>query len=185
MTDKEIIDKVLRGDTTAFGLLVEKYQSMVFRTAIGFVHVREDAEDIAQDVFMKIYQSLQSYHGDAEFSTWIYRITINTCINSVNKKRYKTFMEYAGELFLSVVNKATKDANPEQQCIELENESVILRAIDSLPEKQRTAFILSKFDDLPQKEIASIMQTSEGAVEQLLQRAKNNLLKKVTPIVGK
>ena len=80
MTDQQIIQQILSGNINTFEMLVRKYQQMVFRTAMGFVHSKEDAEDISQDVFLKAYSSLQQFKGEAEFSTWLYRITINTAM---------------------------------------------------------------------------------------------------------
>ena len=77
MNDSEIIRDVLNGDQKKYALIVEKYQSNVFRTAIGFVHSKEDAEDIAQDVFIQAFRLLGSFEGKSELSTWLYRITVN------------------------------------------------------------------------------------------------------------
>ena len=87
MSDEQLIHEIILGDTSAFKILMEKYQSQVFRTAMGFVHSKEDAEDITQDIFVKVYQSLTSFKGESELSTWLYRITVNISINFVNRNR--------------------------------------------------------------------------------------------------
>jgi RNA polymerase sigma-70 factor (ECF subfamily) len=117
--------------------------------------------------------------------TWLYRITVNTSINQLNRNKRRAFLQSTGELLQNLFNKENGDRNPQQLLEKSERDKAIRKAIDLLPDKQRTAFVLSKYNDLPQREIAAIMQCSEGAIEQLLQRAKTNLQKKLTPIVGK
>ncbi len=185
MSEQQIIQEIVEGNSSKFRLLVEKYQNMVFLTAMGFVHNKEDAEDLTQDVFIRAFQSLKSFNGDAEFSTWLYRITVNTSINHLNKIRNRGFMHFAEDIFQSLFNRASDDKNPQQRLEQTERDGAIRKAIDTLPEKQRTAFVLSKYDDLSQKEIAAILQSTEGSVEQLLQRAKSSLQKKLNPLVGK
>lgn len=185
MTEQQIIQEILEGNSSKFKLLVEKYQSMVFRTTMGFVHNKEDAEDLTQDVLIRAFQSLKTFNGDAEFSTWLYRITVNTSINHLNKIKNRGLLHFAEEILQNLFNRASDDKNPQQQLEQTERDGAIRKAIDALPEKQRTAFVLSKYDDLTQKKIAAIMQSTEGSVEQLLQRAKSSLQKRLSPIVGK
>lgn len=185
MSEQQIIRDIISGDHSKFEWLVVKYQTMVFRTAMGFVHSKEDAEDLTQEVFIRTFQALKTFNGDAEFSTWLYRITVNISINHINKSKSKGLLHFAEDLLLNIFNKASEDKNPQQQLEQTEFNEAIRNAIDALPEKQRTAFVLSKYDDLTQKEIATIMQSTEGSVEQLLQRAKSNLQKKLSPMVGK
>lgn len=184
MTDHEIIDNIRSGNTQAFQLLVERHQEMVFRTALGFVHVKEEAEDIAQEVFISVFRSISQFSGQSEFSTWLYRIVVNTSLNQLRKKKRQEWLQSAGDALTQVFERATDDKNPEQTMLEEERDRAVRRAIDSLSKKQRTALILQKYDELSQREIAEIMQISEGAVEQHLQRARQNLQKKLAPLVG-
>lgn len=185
MTDVEIIQSILSGNTDRFRVLVEKYQSMVFRTAIGFIHSKEDAEDLTQEIFLKAFQSLDSFMGHSEFSTWLYRITVNLSLNAVDRRKIARFFDYTDEKHQAVINMQNSEATPEQAMIDKERDKQVRNAIDQLSRKQKTAFILSRYEELPQKEIAAIMQTTEGAVEQHLQRAKVNLQKRLASIVGK
>ncbi len=180
MAEQEIIQEILSGNINQYKLLVEKYQQMVFRTALGFVHSKEDAEDITQDVFIKAYTSLSTFKGESEFSTWLYRITLNTAINFSNKNKFKMLYDDIENALSGIFNRASDEKSIQQQLEANENTRKIEKAINSLKEKQKTAFILSKYEELPQKRIAEIMKTSEGAVEQLLQRAKSNLQKKLS-----
>ncbi len=185
MTDSEVIIKILSGDRDKFRVLVEKYQSMVFRTCIGFLHDKDDADDLTQDIFLQAYQSLNGFKGEASFSTWLYRIAVNASLNKVRKKtghpvfqRIDSFLQSAKgkEVFPPV----SDTDNPESILIRHENSKWVQNALDSLPENQRTAIVLSKYDDLSQKEIADILNTTEGAIEALIQRAKANLRVKLS-----
>ncbi len=179
MSESQIIQEILSGNTNVYKQLVDKYRQMVFRTAMGFVHSKEDAEDIAQDVFLKAYTLLASFQGTSEFSTWLYRIALNTSINFANKNKFKRFLVDMETAVFSLFHRVSEEENALSKMEEEERKQAIKKAMDGLNEKQRTAFVLSKYEDLSQKQIAEIMQLSEGAVEQLLQRAKSNLRKKL------
>lgn len=185
MTETDFIRNIKNGDTQAFKLIVEQHQKLVFRTVMGFVHVKEDAEDLTQEVFIQAYQSLKHFEEKAEFATWLYRITVNTCLNHIKKNRFRKLFDFAEEKWQTLFNQQDNQVNPEEQLIDQEMNNLVKKAINQLTEKQRTAFILSKYNDLPQKRIAEIMQLSEGAVEQHLQRAKTKLHKKLSGLVGK
>lgn len=163
--------------------VVEKYHPMVFRIAVGFVHIREDAEDITQEVFIKIYQNQDKFRGESEISTWLYRITVNTSLNFIAQKKRRSFLQFGDELLKNLFGKADERKNPQQELEEAEEKAEIRKVIDSLPEKQRIAFVLTRYDELPQKEVAEIMQISQRAVEQLLLRAKANLNKKLSSAI--
>jgi len=156
---------------------------MIFRTCLGFVHNREDADDLTQDVFIRAYQSLKGFKGNASFSTWIYRVAVNASLNKVRKspgnmllQRIENFYKPGTEFHLP----GDDSENPETVLIRDEHRKWVQQAVDSLPENQRIAIVLSKYDDLSQKEISGIMNISEGAVEALIQRAKANLRKKLS-----
>lgn len=185
MTDIEIINIILHGSRDKFLTLVEKYQLMVFRTCMGFLHDKDDADDLTQEVFIQTYQSLNSFKGDAAFSTWLYRIAVNASLNRVRKNsrtpilnRLESLFDNRKEKEISFTAYDTED--PESILISNDKSRWIQDALDSLPENQRTAIVLSKYDDLSQKEIAEIMNITEGAVEALIQRAKANLRVKLS-----
>ena len=172
-------------DIARFETILSEYQTGVFRTAIGFVHSKEEAEDLTQEVFLRAYRSWNTFRGDAEISTWLYRITINLCLNHIEQQKRRNFFQFTGDFLNDFFNHPSEEKNPHQLLEETELKKAIQKAVDTLPEKQRTAFVLSKYDDLSQQEIAAIMEITEGAVEQLLQRAKANLREKLNKNVGK
>jgi RNA polymerase sigma-70 factor (ECF subfamily) len=123
-----------------------------------------------------VYQSLSSFQHDAEFSTWLYRITINMCLNFLRRNRKNRLLQSLEAIFTL----RSEEKTPQEELESAERDRHIRMAIDSLPEKQRMAFILSRYEEMPQKKIAAVMNRSEGAVEQLLQRAKENLKKRLS-----
>ena len=102
MTDSEIIRLILQGDKDKFRILVEKYQPMVFRTCMGFLHNKDDADDLTQDIFIKYYQSLQGFKSEASFSTWIYRIAVNASLNKKRKEARNPILQRFDALFVAV-----------------------------------------------------------------------------------
>ena len=190
MTDSEIIRQIVQGDRNLYRKLVEQYQPIVFRTCIGFLHHKDDADDLTQDVFIQAYQTLSAFKGDASFSTWIYRIAVNASLNKIRKSSRNQFLQRLETVFGGEKNKEysfpiSDNENPENILILNEYKEWVQKALNSLPENQRTAIVLSKYDDLPQKEIAEIMNTTEGAVEALMQRAKANLREKLSSLKKK
>jgi RNA polymerase sigma-70 factor (ECF subfamily) len=184
ITDSEIIKKISGGDKDQYRFLVERYQQVIFRLCLGFVHNRDDADDLVQEVFIQAYQAIPGFRAESSFSTWLYRIAVNASLNHVRRKSKNFFLRriddyfgsekiYTGEL--NVID----DSDPESLLIRDEQRTWVKKTLDSLPDNQRTAIVLSKYDDLSQKEIASILDISEGAVEALLQRAKANLRKRL------
>jgi RNA polymerase sigma-70 factor (ECF subfamily) len=173
--DTELIQNILNGNQRDFERLVEKYQSTVFRIAIGLLHNKEDAEEIVQDVFIKVYKSLSSFDAKAAFSTWLYRVTVNASLNVLRKKkRQKLWVELSDILQLR-----SKEKQADALLTEQSDNALIYKAMNELPALQRVAFVLSKYEELPQTRVAEILHLSTGAVEQLIYRAKRNLQQKL------
>jgi RNA polymerase sigma-70 factor, ECF subfamily len=175
MDEYTLIQSILNGSPSDFERLIKKYQPNVFRTAMGLLHNKEDAEEITQDVFLKIYDSLPSFNQKAALSTWVYRVTINTSLNFLKKKKGNRLLVGLSAL----LGLASKEKESEKLLTDKEQKDAIRKAMQELPEKQRLAFVLTKYEELPQRQVAEIMQISEGAVEQLVIRARNNLRKKL------
>lgn len=182
MDDIQIINRVLNGEIELFSAIVERYHLKVYSLCIGFVHHQEDAEDITQEVFTNLFTSLASFKGNSQFSTWLYRIAVNTTYSFCRNKRRRETVMFFG-LFSAVESEYSLDSSSDDEPDHILNKKqmhkIIFQAIDLLPANQRKAFILSKYDDFSQREIAAIMELSEEAVESLLQRAKRNLQKKL------
>ncbi|PKO95646.1 MAG: RNA polymerase sigma factor [Bacteroidetes bacterium HGW-Bacteroidetes-7] len=177
--DSIILEEIKGGNKEAFRELAERYSTPLFRLSMGYLHSKEDAEDMVQEIFVKLYHSLDSFKGDSKFSTWLYRIAVNTCLNEIARRKRRDIFTTFGDNMTKIFNHSGDSKNPEEQTISEENKKRVRKAIESLPEKQQTAFVLQKYKELSQKEIAEIMQISEGAVEQHLVRAKSSLQKKL------
>jgi RNA polymerase sigma-70 factor, ECF subfamily len=190
LTDNEIIRQIVEGDRNMFRKLVERYQPMVFRTCLGFLHHKDDADDLTQDIFIQVYQTLPRFKGEASLATWIYRISVNASLNKIRKSHKSQFFQRFETLFRNEKSKEyqfpiPETENPETILILSEHREWVQKALNSLTDNQHTAFVLSKYDELTQKEIATIMNITEGAVEALLQRAKANLREKLSSLQRK
>ena len=174
-----------RGDSRAFEILVRRHQRSVLNFIYRFIGDRIEAEDLAQEVFLKAWQSAAAYKPTAKFTTWIYRIAANLCINKQKHDRIRSlFMmspsrkeeEDLGDEFSA--DHAGKCPSPEDLLLEAERKRQILSALRRLPANQRIALILKKYEGLSYKEIAGIIGCSVSAVDSLMVRAKRNLRRK-------
>jgi RNA polymerase sigma-70 factor (ECF subfamily) len=176
--DIALIRGIAEGDEGALEELVTKYQRRVLNTIYRYVGDSEEAEDLAQEVFVKIWRGARGFKGKSKVSTWIYRIAVNHCLSYRAKRR--TRVESLDEI-------QEKGGVPEGIKVEEDTErerraGLVRDAVYELPERQRMALILSKFEGRSYKEISEIMGTSLSAVESLIFRAKDNLGKKLLPL---
>lgn len=180
MTEQELIQRLKEGDETAFKYLVDTYQERVYNTAIGIVQNAEDAEDVAQEVFIQVYRSIHNFKGESKLSTWLYRIATTRALDLLrsrkSKKRFGLLQRLFGEGNEPVFE--IPDFNHPGVALEKkENAAKLFKAISQLPENQKVAFTLHKLEDLSYQEVSEIMKTSLPAVESLMHRAKQNLRK--------
>lgn len=170
----EILQSIASGDRRAFQQLYELFSEKVYNTSLGYVQNSHDAEEVTQDVFTSIYRNAAKFKGDSAVGTWIYRITVNTALNHLKKKKRFSFLT-----FESVERDRPDFEHPGVLLENKEKAKALFQVIDTLPDSQKTAFILSFVEGLPRQEVADIMETSLKAVESLLQRGKQNLRKKL------
>ena len=172
-----------------FKSLVQKHQERVRTTCFRFVKNPQDADDVAQDVFIQVFESLHHFREDAEVSTWIYRIAVNKSLDFLRKqKRKKRFAQITSILgFGSDTDyiELAADGDPLKKLEDKERRQILDRAIDALPENQKTALTLSKLQGFSTKEIAEIMNMSVSAVEALNHRARANLRKSLGRYFGR
>ncbi|MBE9481281.1 MAG: sigma-70 family RNA polymerase sigma factor [Bacteroidetes bacterium] len=184
MEDKILIDKIINHDHQAFKELVDKYSSLVINTCKSFVHDLDDAQDIAQDVFIEIYQSIHKFREEAKISTWLYRISVNKSLNFIRKRKKNILFKSIEQFFLNSEKEeidilASNSQNADAEIDNEERKKILYKAIESLTYNQKIAFTLNKFEDISYKEIAEIMDLSLSSVESLIHRAKINLQKKL------
>jgi len=182
LDERVLVERLKQGDESAFKAIVETWQGMVFNTALGIVQNAEDAEDIAQEVFVQVYQSVNSFKGDSKFSTWLYRITITKSLDHERKKKRKKRFAFVRSIFgddNEVLVNPPDFHHPGVTLDNKENSAVLFKAISELPENQRVAFTLNKVEGLSYQEVADVMKSTVSSVESLMHRAKNNLRKKL------
>lgn len=180
MNQPELIVQLQRGDETAFKKLVDEYQDMVYNTALGIVQHAEDADDITQEVFIQVHQSVGSFKGESKFSTWLYRITVSKALDHEKKKKRKKRFGYVQRLLGSQEEEQHYPVEFEHPGVQLENKeraAELFYALKLIPDNQRIAFTLHKLEGQTYQEVAEIMNTTLYAVESLMGRAKANLKK--------
>ncbi len=185
MDENNLIEMLRAGDPASTRYLVDHYQPLVLKTARGFVRNTEDARDIAQDVFIDVITNLHRFRGQSGLSTWIYRITVNRSLNYIRSKKRRNDPIQSdtlnSESHPSMVHNLSdpSEKNPGEILEHQDRSRILHAALESLPEKQRTALVLAEFDDLSYKEISEVMELSLSSVESLIFRAKKNLQKKL------
>ena len=157
--------------------MLEQYSQKVVSTCCGFVKNAADGEDVAQEVFVEVYRSIRTFRSDADLNTWIYRIAVNKSLDFIRKRKRKKRLADLRGLFLFQKSQSAPEIDPHGVLEQAERREILAQHIDLLSENQKIALILSQYEQLPNKEIAAIMQTSESAVESLLHRARSNLRK--------
>ncbi|MEO6539455.1 MAG: RNA polymerase sigma factor [Ferruginibacter sp.] len=180
MNQPELVLLLQQGDESAFKKLVEEWQDMVYNTALGIVQHADDADDITQEVFIQVYQSVSSFKGDSKFSTWLYRITISKALDHEKKKKRKKRFGFMQGLFGGDEEEqvhAVEFDHPGVQMEKKERANELFYALKQIPDKQRIAFTLHKLEGQSYQEVAGIMNTTLYAVESLMGRAKVNLRK--------
>ncbi len=183
MSDKEFIKEIKEGNTAAFKGLVDRFREQVVNTCFRFLANKEDAEDTAQEVFIEVLRSASGFREEASLSTWIHRIAVSKSLDFIRKCKRQKRMGLVRQILrledvaegIPAPRSASPDANLENQ----ERIHILNQAMDTLPENQRVAITLSKYDVFSNQEVAEIMATSVSAVEALIHRAKQNLKKKL------
>lgn len=177
--DKRLIERCKRGDTAAFNDLVLKYEKKVFNLAFRLTGNYDDANDVASDTFIRIYNSLHKFRGESAFSTWLYRIATNVYLDSRKRKMahpHSSLEEYL-ELEDGNLPRQIEDEGPGPQVKveELERNEMLQAAINELPEFQRLMVVLYHIQELPYEEISEIMNMPLGTVKSRLNRARRAL----------
>jgi RNA polymerase sigma-70 factor (ECF subfamily) len=191
-TDVQLMLDVKAGDEASFELLLHRYRRPLVNFVFRMVRNQEQAEDLAQEVFLRVYRAREDYVPSAKFTTWLFRIATNLALNSLRDNRNQRMEisldapinasdEDGDERLLDV---AEKHPNIEQHLVEDARRKMIKHAIDKLPEKQRAAVLLHKYQELDYGEIAKILNCSESALKSLLFRAYETLRVELAPLVA-
>jgi len=177
------INDLKAGNEEAFRELVDKYKDAILNICYGYLRNRADAEDLAQDVFVEVYHSIESFRENSSLYTWIYRIAVTKCLDELRyRKRLKRRAWYKSRQWDEKTEPEIDELdgqypNPQDDLEQQQRIEYIQRALEKLPETQREAFTLINFDGLTYKETAKAMSKTNSAVESLVHRAKQNLKK--------
>jgi len=191
-TDVQLMLDVKAGDEQSFALLLHRYRTPLVNFLYRMVRNREQAEDLAQEVFIRVYRARADYVPSAKFTTWLFRIATNLALNSIRDTRHQR-MEVSLDAPVTVdseegderpLDVAEKNPNIEQHLVQEAQRDMIRHAIDKLPEKQRAAVLLHKYEDLDYGEISKILSCSESALKSLLFRAYETLRVELAPLVA-
>jgi RNA polymerase sigma-70 factor (ECF subfamily) len=185
-SDLVLVKRVQRGDKTAFDLLVRKYQHKVVKLVLRYVRNPAEAEDVAQEAFIKAYRALPQFRGDSAFYTWMYRIAINTAKNSL-ASRDRSPIAYDLDLndpeeSHSVQTKLQDPDTPEGMALTEEIRLIVNSAIEGLPEELKTAIVLRELDGLSYEEIAAAMECPVGTVRSRIFRAREAIDKRLREV---
>ena len=189
-SDEELVERYGEGDEESFRMLVERYQDRVYHIVYGIVGNKEEAEDLSQEVFLKVYRFLPGFKGKSRFYTWLYRLTVNVCLSARKKRKNEP-----GKIF-PLANPSKHADDPRE--IELADESLsplkilqnremaeaIKSAINSLSEVLRSTFVLREFEELSYQELARVFQCSRGTIKSRLSRAREQLRRKIEPYLN-
>jgi RNA polymerase sigma factor (sigma-70 family) len=172
LSDQHYINQIIRGDTNVFSVLVDRYKEMIFTLALKMIKNREEAEEVSQDTFVKVYNSLNKFKGESKFSTWIYKITYNTCLDRLkkNKKEDSTISidEFSDHLVKTMDNALSA-------LEEKERKETIQNCLNLLSREENFLLTLYYFDDQNLDEIAKIMDISSNNVKVKLFRSRKKL----------
>ena len=187
--DAQLMVRFREGDAGAFDTLFRKYMARIVNYAYRFVRNRDIAEELAQEVFLKVYENAGGYKAQAKFTTWLYTIATNICLNEVRKPQFQAihqplFLAQEGnggeeEIRIEAGTTEGPDVLMERRALEV----VIKDALEQIPEKQRIAFILNKYQELSYAEVAGVLEISEKAVKSLIHRAKEALADRLKPLM--
>lgn len=180
MTWDELTEKLKSGSEAAFRRLVEENMDRIVNTCFGFLQNRQDAEDVAQNVFIQAYKSIHKFRGDSQLSTWLYRIAVNQSLNYLKSKKRRQIFQSLDNILTGKKREIADTQHTYSESMEKEDQINLLHAmVRKLPENQKIAITLNKFEDLSYQEVAEIMDMSVSAVTALINRGKNNLKKKI------
>lgn len=180
MDDKLLISKIAQKDEKAFQFFVEKYQNLVINVCNNILNNRDDAMDVSQEVFIKIYNTIDTFRGDANVKTWLYRISVNNSLNHLRSRKKQKWFTSLDVLFSDkkdFIEPIDNELKPGENIEQEENKKALYFALGKLPEKQNVAIALHNFEDLSYNEISEVMNISVSEVGVLINRGKKQLHK--------
>lgn len=182
MEEKDLLIQLKARNESAFKYLVEQYQCRVYNTVLSITQQHTEAEDLAQEVFIEVYQSIEKFKGEAKLSTWIYRIATNKSLELIRRQKTVKRFSFITSLFGKndeLLHQGKDFEHPGVQLEQKEDAKRLFAAIEILPENQKVAYTLHNVEGLSYDQITEVMQMTKSSVESLLFRAKQNLRKEL------
>lgn len=186
VSDEVLVARFKEGDESSFKELVERYQSRVYSIVFAMLGDKNDADDLSQEVFLKVYRFIHQFKGRSKFFTWLYRLTINTCISARNKKKRNNqiLLSQSFKKDFTPIDTLQNDAKSPIEILQnRELEKKIKLALDSLSDGLKEVFVLREIEDLSYKQLSRILHCPEGTVKSRLFRAREELKKKLMPYI--
>ncbi len=187
IADSELVRRVQAGDKAAFDLLVRKYQHKIVKLISRYIHDPSEAQDVAQETFLKAYRALPRFRGDSAFYTWLYRIAINTAKNHLvaqDRRPRESGIDVSEAENYESGGLLRHGDTPERELLKDEIEKTIHEAIDQLPDELKTAITLREMEGMSYEEIAQTMNCPVGTVRSRIFRAREAIDKKIRPLLG-
>lgn len=186
MNEKILVQNLIDRDESSYKYIIDVYQKKVLNTCYRFVNDKSVAEDLTQDVFLEVFRSIEKFRGESKLSTWIYKIAVTKSLDQIKSSSWKNRFNMVLGYFNSSESEEQEFelpdlnvASPHKELENIEMRETLQKALNSLPENQRVAFTLCKYDDMSYNEIAEILNVSVSSVESLIHRAKAGLKKKL------
>ncbi len=186
-SDVQLMLEAKAGDDSSFDVLLRRYRTPLVNFLYRMVRDSATAEDLAQEVFIRVYRAREKYAPSAKFTTWMFRIATNLALNRIRDSRYRQMevsLDAPAEEDAPAMELPARELRVDQLMVEQDRAAFIRRAVESLPEKQRVAVLLHKYEEMDYAEIASVLECSESALKSLLFRAYETLRVQLAPLVG-
>jgi len=187
--DTRLVERVCAGDIYAFQEIVERYKKKIYCIAYDIVGDHHEAEDVSQEVFIKMYRALVRFRKDAKMSSWLYQITVNSAIDSIRKKKARPHIHVEDIEQVSFrersLESASPEANPERRAVSSLMQHHIDQALHKITPQERAVFVMRHYNEFKIKEIADVLEVSSGTVKSLLFRALKKLRKELSSSQGR
>ncbi len=186
--EQALVDRISSGDSTAFQEFVERYKKKIYYIAYDIMGDHDDAEDVSQDVFIKVFRSLKTFRRNAKISSWLYQISVNASIDllrkrSSNQEKLMDDIERA-DIQENLPGSSTHAQNPERNAEDFIIQDHISQALQKITAKERSVFVMRHYNELKIREIAEILKVSPGTVKALFYRATRKLRKELSFYLG-
>jgi RNA polymerase sigma-70 factor (ECF subfamily) len=177
--DQALAVRASRGDAGAFGQLVREHSGLVYRVALRILGA-QDAQDASQEAWIRAWRNIESFRGDSAFSTWLYRITVNTCLSARRKESRRKEREYSGDELPFLPEPTGGDADPEAAALSAQQREELLAALEHVRAEHRAALVLRHMEGLSYADIASILDVPEGTAKGWVSRGRAAMLVALT-----